>query len=173
MLSHEIDYVQSVLGYGIPDTCMCAGLNAFYKDDREVPDTWMTTYQFEKKDCTVTFQGCMNSNRQQPPEFIGRNGRIVFNGIGQDASRFERYEDVPQFTMSNERRPEPVQFYASGKEDRQRNHMDDFLHCVRTREKCRCNEDEAFIEVATLLMSVKSYHEKRQVRWDAKKEEIV
>ena len=45
--------------------------------------------------------------------------------------------------------------------------------CVRTRERCQCNEDEAFIEVATLLMSVKSYFAKRQVRWDKAKEEIV
>jgi hypothetical protein len=44
---------------------------------------------------------------------------------------------------------------------------------VRTRETPRCNEDEAFIEAATLLMSVESYHQKRQVRWNPEDEEIV
>ena len=52
-------------------------------------------------------------------------------------------------------------------------HMNDFLNCVRTGERPKCNEDEAFIEVATLLMSVQSYHERRQVRWDPAAEEIV
>jgi len=33
--------------------------------------------------------------------------------------------------------------------------------------------DEAFIETATYLMSVESYKQKRRVRWDAAKEQIV
>ena len=34
LLSHEMDYVQYLLGHGIPDTCSCMGLNALLKDDR-------------------------------------------------------------------------------------------------------------------------------------------
>jgi len=33
--------------------------------------------------------------------------------------------------------------------------------------------DEAFVEIATSLMSVESYLKRRMVRWDAAKEEIV
>jgi predicted dehydrogenase len=53
LLSHELDFVQYLLGHGIPDTCSCAGLNALLKDDREVPDTWIATYQWEKLDRTA------------------------------------------------------------------------------------------------------------------------
>ena len=35
------------------------------------------------------------------------------------------------------------------------------------------SSSEAFIEAATVLMSVESYHQKRQVRWDPVNEEIV
>ena len=35
-----MDFVQYLLGHGIPDTCICAGLIALLQDDREVPDTW-------------------------------------------------------------------------------------------------------------------------------------
>ena len=45
--------------------------------------------------------------------------------------------------------------------------------CVRSRQKTRCNEDEAFIEAATLIMSVESYKRERKVKWDRAKEEIV
>ena len=172
LLSHEMDYVQCVLGYGIPDTCMCAGLNAFWRDDREVPDTWIATYQFEKQGCTTIFEGIQNSSRQQTPEFCGRDARMVFNSIGQDASRFEIYKDGSAWTMDS-RAPQPDFRYIPGKADRRPNHMENFLQCVRTGETSRCNVDEAFIETATLLMSVESYRRKRQVRWDPTKEEIV
>jgi predicted dehydrogenase len=172
LLSHELDYVQSVLRYGIPDTCVCAGLNAYWKDDRESPDTWIATYQFEKEDCTVIFEGVQNSSRNQTPEFCGRDARMVFNAIGQDAGRFEVYADGPAWTMGG-RSPKLIHRYDPTKAPRWPNHMEDFLQCVRTGQKPRCDEDEAFIETVTYMMSMESYHKKRQVRWDARNEEIV
>lgn len=172
LLSHEADHVQSVLGWGIPDTCTCTGLNAYYDDDREVPDTWLAAYRFEKQKCSMTFEGCMNSKRIQPPEYIGRNGRIIFNGIGQDANRFWVYPDDIAYPHTG-KMPEPTQAYDPVKGEKWPSHMDDFLRCVRTGERPKCNIDEAFIEVATLLMSTESYRLKREVRWDPVKEEIV
>jgi predicted dehydrogenase len=173
LLSHELDQVQSVLRYGIPDTCVTQGHNAFWKDDREVPDTWISSFVFEKQNCTVTFEGNMNSRRGQTPEYIGRNGRVVFSAIGQDASLFEIYEDGKAYTPSRYPQPKPSFFFAATKENAKPDHLQDFLNCVRTRGRTQCNEDEAFIETATLMMSVEAYRQKRQVRWDAEKEEIV
>jgi predicted dehydrogenase len=172
LLSHELDHVQTVLGWGIPDSCTTSGWNAYYKDDREVPDTWMSTYRFESRDCTLTFEGCMNSRREQPPEYIGRDGRIIFNAIGQDANRFWMYPDGPAFPHMG-RMPKPTYEFDRAKAEKWPSHMDDFLACVRTGGRPKCNIDEAFIEVATLLMSTEAYRLKREVRWDAKREEIV
>jgi len=172
LLSHELDHVQSVLGWGIPDTCMCAGLNAFYQDGRETPDTWLANYTFEKQNCSVVFEGCMNSAREQPPEYIGKNGRLIFNAIGQDANTFLIYPDQAAFPhMARELKP--AYAYDASKAPKWPTHMEDFLQCVRTGERPKCNEDEAFVEVVTVLMSVASYHQKRQVRWDGVAEEIV
>lgn len=173
LLSHELDHVQTVLRYGIPDTCVTQAHNAFWKDDREIPDTWISSYVFEKKNCTVNFQGSMNSRRQQTPEYIGREGRVIFNQIGQNASLFEIYGDEPAYKPAVYPQPKPSFFFKAGKEHRKPDHMHDFLNCVRTREKPQCNEDEAFIEAATLLMSVEAHKQKRTVRWDRDKEEIV
>lgn len=173
LLSHEMDHVQSVLRYGIPDTCCTHAHNAFWKDDREAPDTWLSSYVFEKQDCTAIFEGCMNSRRSQPPEYIGRNGRMIFNFIGQSATQFEIYGDEPAMRPTAYPQPKPDFFFTAGKEHRKADHLEDFLNCVRTRQKPQCNEDEAFIETATLLMSMESYRQKRQVRWDPAKEEIV
>lgn len=173
LLSHEMDHVQSVLRYGIPDTCVTHAHNAFWKDDRQVPDTWLSSYVFEEKDCTVIYQGCMNSRRSQSPEYIGRNGRMIFNSIGQNATMFEIYGDETAHRIASRAQAEPTHFFKPGKEHSQPNLMQDFLNCVRTREKPLCDEDEAFIETAVIAMSMESYRRKKQVRWDVAKEEIV
>jgi predicted dehydrogenase len=173
LLSHEMDFVHSVLRHGIPDTCVTAGYNAFWRDDREVPDTWTCAYVFEKAGHTVTFEGCMNSNRKQTPELMGRNGRLIFNDIGQDASMFEIYADEPAYELARRPQPQPTYFFAPTREHQRPSHMENFLECVRTRETPWCNEDEAFVDAVTLVMSVESYRQKRQVRWDGVSEEIV
>lgn len=172
LLSHELDHVQTVLGWGIPDTCMCTGLNAYYDDDREVPDTWLAAYKFERQKCSLTFEGCMNSKRIQPPEYIGRDGRIIFSGIGQDAKQFWVYPDGQAYPHLG-KMPEPIHTSNPATGEKWPSHMDDFLRCVRTREQPKCNIDESFIEVVTLLMSMEAYRKKREVRWDPKREEIV
>lgn len=173
LLSHELDHVQTVLGWGIPDTCICTGLNTYYHDDREVPDTWAAAYKFEKRNCLLTFEGSMNSKREQPPEYIGREGRLIFNSIGQSANRFWIYPDGPAFPHMQRKPIEPTYVYDLAKAPRWPSHMDDFLQCVRTGGAPKCNIDEAFIEIATVLMSTESYRLKREVRWDPRREEIV
>lgn len=173
LLTHELDHVQTVLRYGIPDACVTIGHNAHWKDDRETPDTWHSTFVFEERNCMVTFEGSMNSRRSQTPEYIGREGRIIFNDIGQSASQFETFADDRAHRPAAYPQPKPVEFFTPGKEHRKPDHLTDFFTCVRTRGRTQCNEDEAFIEAATLMMSVEAYRQKRQVRWDEEKEEIV
>jgi hypothetical protein len=55
----------------------------------------------------------------------------------------------------------------------QPDHVEDFLNCVRTREKPKCNEDEALVEAAACNMSVAAHKEKRLVRWDPVRQVII
>jgi len=173
LLSHELDQVQCTLRWGIPDTCSCTGQVAYYKDDREAPDTYLANYRFEKHDCSLMYEGCMNSGRQQVPEYIGKEGRVVFNAIGQAASRFVVMPDSSAYSHLWRNAPEPKFHYDPSKGERRSSHMDDFLECVRTGAQPRCHMDEAFIEAVTFLMSFESYQRRREVRWDAKSEEII
>jgi hypothetical protein len=52
-------------------------------------------------------------------------------------------------------------------------HMQDFVDCIRSRERPRCHVDRAFEEAVALLMSLESYRRDAKVRWDPVKEEIV
>lgn len=173
LLSHELDHVQTVLRYGIPDTCVTLAHNAFWHDDREVPDTWQSTFVFERHHCTVTYQGSMNSRRSQTPEYIGRTGRMIFSDIGQSATQFEVYGDEVAHRPAVYPQAEPKFFFKAGKEHHKPDHLLDFLNCVRTRQQPQCNEDEAFIETAVLLLSMEAWRRQRQVRWDPDQEEII
>ncbi len=172
LLSHEFDHVQSVLGWGVPDTCMCTGQIAYYDDDREVPDTWLANYQYEERKCAFSYEGVMNSGREQPPEYVGREGRIIFNGIGQDASDFRIYGDHAAYPHMGRYAESNDGYDRQAEGGRWPSHMEDFLQCVRTGEQPKCNIDEAFIGAATLLMSVESYVSQRAVRWNRETETI-
>jgi len=167
LLSHEMDFVQYLLGHGIPDTCYCSGINALLHDDREVPDTWVATYEFEKLGRTVTFTGSMVTTSNQPVEICGRDATLRFDGIAHDVNTFEIIK-----ARHNKRTDLPAG-YERGKTPGQPNHMADWVNCIRTRGTPKCPADEAFIEAATFLMSLKSQQEKRLVRWDPVREEIV
>ena len=173
LLSHELDFVQTVLGYGIPDTCSASGMIARWDDGRDIPDNFLATYQFERQNCMVQFEGSQNSNRGQTPEFIGTEGRLTFNRIGQSANQFDVFEDKEAYVQPRYPQPKATFSFIPGREHNKPSIFENFLQCVRTREKPWCNEDEAFIESVTTLMSVEADRQKRTVRWDPVREEIV
>jgi predicted dehydrogenase len=168
LLSHELDFVQYLLGHGVPDTCMTTGMNAFCHDGREVPDTWTSIFQWEKPARTVTFQASFNASAFQPVEVCGKEGILRFNGIAHDVTDFEVIPDG-----FNPRKNTCPKGYQKGTTPRQPNHMQEFFDCVRSRKPTKCNADEGFIETVTYLMAVKSLREKRMVRWDASTQVIV
>ena len=167
LLSHEMDFVQYLLGHGVPDNCICSGLNALLRDDREVPDTWAATYQFEKLGRTVSFTGSMNTTASQPVEICGRDATLRFDAIAHDVSTFEI---IPAY---HNKKPGLPKGYDRGKTPSQPNHLVDWVNCIQSRGTPKCSTDEAFIETATFLMSLVSQQERRMVRWDASREEIV
>lgn len=167
LLSHEMDFVQYLLGHGIPDSCVCSGLLALLHDDREVPDTWVASYQFEKLGRTVTFEGSMNSTDSQPVTLCGRDATLRFNDIAHDVSTFQV---IP---AGHNRNPGLPKEYERGKTPPQPNHVVDWVNCIRSRGTPKCSADEAFIETATFLMSLKAQQERRLVRWDAARQKIV
>jgi predicted dehydrogenase len=180
LLSHEIDFAHAILGHGIPDTCVCLGQNTLLHDGREVPDTWNTIYGFEKSGCVVTFNCSMNTGEPlQPPEFRGKEAYLKFDSIAQSVSTFDVVAEPTSKKYAGDvrsgkiKRGQPFRTFDPSKTPEQPHHMQDFINCVRSRKRPKCHEDEAFIETATFLMSIASYKEKRQVRWDPQREEIV
>jgi predicted dehydrogenase len=119
LLSHEMDFVQYLLGHGIPDNCICSGLTALLRDDREVPDTWAATYQFEKLGRTITFTGSMNATDSQPVTLCGRDATLRFDDIAHNVSTFEMVwrnttgsPACPRATSGARRRRSPITWWT-------------------------------------------------------------
>ncbi len=168
LLSHEMDFVQYLLEHGIPDTCICTGMISLLRDDREVPDTWSTIYEFERLGRTVTFIGSMNTGQaKQPVEICGREATLRFDDIAHNVTRFQI---IPE---EHDARTDLPKGYDWKKTPKQPNHMEDWINCIRNGGAPKCSTDEAFVEAATSLMSLISYQQGRKVRWDPVREEIV
>jgi hypothetical protein len=50
--------------------------------------------------------------------------------------------------------------------------MENFLSCLRTREKPVLDADTAYRAMVTIGMSVQSYREGRVLYWDARREKV-
>jgi len=167
LLSHETDFVQYLLGHGIPDSCVSTGQIALLHDDREVPDTWSAIYHYEKPGRTVTFTGSMTTTASQPVEICGRDATLRFDAIAHNVTKFEV---IPAGYKEQAVR---LPGYQRGKTPPQPNHMEDWVNCIRNRGTPKCSTDEAFIETATFLMSLEAQQRGRTVKWDSAREEIV
>lgn len=179
LLSHEVDFVQSVLQLGIPDACISTGQNVLLTDGRDCPDTWNSIFRYEKKGCTVTFDCSLNSAIVQPPEFHGKEAMMKFDSIAQSVETFDVVADPKTSKYADDLQSgkiaqgKPFLKFDPKKTPPVPSHMEDFFNCVRSRQKTKCNEDQAFIEAATIVMAMKAYQEKREVRWDAEKQDVV
>jgi len=168
LLSQEMDFVQYLLGHGIPDTCICSGQIALLRDDREVPDTWIASYEFETLGRTVTFEGSMNCTDSQPVTLCGRDATLRYDDIAHNVNTF----DISP--ADHNQKADLPKGYIRGRKPNQPNQVVDYwVNGIRTHGTPRCSTDEAFIETATFLMSLKAQQERGMVRWNPAREEVV
>jgi len=176
LLSHSFDFAQYILGYGIPDTCACSGQIGLLKDGREAPDIWNVTYEYLQRGCTLTYASTFNSAEfGQELEIRGKDAILKWG----ERDNFEVYPEraskryKPDIEKGKIEAGKPFLKFDPAKTPAQPSHMQDFFNCIRSGKKPKDNEDEAFVEAVTCIMSVIAYNEKRMVRWDLQKQEVV
>lgn len=178
LLSHSFDYAQAIVQMGIPEACVCSGSNNLLKDGREAPDTWNTVYEYPSKDMTLVWNSTFNSEAEAPGPFDidirGKDAVMKVSHTGFDVypePTSNKYrEQLDKLEMQS---GEPFISFDPDKTPEQPSHVNDFFNCMRSRKKPKCNEDEAFVEAITAIMSVEAYFQERKVYWDANRQEIV
>ncbi len=187
LLSHEWNAVNYAMRLGIPKTCVASGGIYYWKDGREVPDVLNVLYEYPEKNLSLVFASSFSTSRcgvERETHIFGRNATLEIAGdlamylepYGEENLRrikAARQQAIQSGARLGNQDVVPVLRYSRADAGPYASHMQNFIDCVRTRERTRCNEDDGLEEAATLLMSVAAYKERRMVRWDPAKQDIV
>lgn len=178
LLSHSFDFANYILKLGIPEKCMCSGANNVLKDGREAPDTWNAIYEYPRKNLTLVWNSTFNSMAESPGPFdIDIRGKEALMKVSETNYQVFAEECSNQYKSDLDSGKivagKPFKEFDANATEPLPSHMQDFINCMRNRQKPIDNEDEAFVEAVTCIMSVISYFEERMVKWDAERQEIV
>jgi predicted dehydrogenase len=155
---HWLDVVHLYMGERAPKSVVFAG-GIFHdcRDDRTAPDTCNALFEYDG--FTVSFQSNAYGN---PPEygmtFHGSNGTLFVNR--------GRYEFTPA-----ERGALPIVQKIPG--DITADHVRNFLDCCKSRKLPNGDVGIASISVLAPLLAVQSYLEKRRLKFDPDRLEVL
>ena len=187
LFSHSYDQINQIMELGIPETCSTSGGTYYYKDGRETQDLLNVNLDYPQKEVSVVFSGGYNNGYNgSTMQVLGKNGTLAEGGGGgldvflepykaENGEKIEkaRKEKISKGEKIGARDKVPVSSYTKDNVEEVTGHVQDFVDCIRTRGKTRCNEEIAFQEAVTCMMTDRSFKEKRQVKWNPVKEEIV
>jgi len=155
---HWLDVVHMYMGERPPRSVVFAGgIYTDCRDGRTAPDTCNALFEYEG--FTVLFQSNAYGNGEEYGiTFHGSEGRLFVNR--------NRYE----FTAAA-KGAQPVVQKISG--DITADHVRNFLDCCKSRKRPNADAGIASISVLGPLLAVQSYQEKRRLRFDGERLEVL
>ena len=201
LLSHEYDAVNQILDLGIPASAVASGGVYFYKDGRDVPDTFQVVYEYPERNLTLVYSATLSNGRGRGKVLMGHDASMeVGNGVtviaeGQ-STRYEHLIDErvidpsdplltyrPGFRGIDAVTTATEQYFASrgllftyrgGRRfDPTHLHVKEWVDAIRNGGTTSCNVDRAFEEAITCHMATESYLRGRKVTWDPVTKTIV
>ena len=143
-----------------PYKVMASGGTYVFKDGREVPDTFHLLAEFPKGHSLVLSSSMANSTHI-PGLIRGHEGTIMMVPEGQFEGRVDHItvtpERIAKKKFTEKWGSEEVKLMTEKRET----HYENFLRCVRTREKTVLDPLTAYKAMTTIAMSVQSYREGR------------
>lgn len=168
LLVHSMDAVHMVMGAQGPERVIADGEILYWKDGREVPDTFSALFHYPEG-FQVNFS-CTFAN-QQPgtrDEFYGKEGTIII----ADERRLYFYPEPEQITKKS--RPELMASdLALNPVDRTDLHVENFFKCVRSRKQPHCTVYDGENSAVCAHLANMSMLERRFIRWDPKNHRLV
>ena len=168
---HYCDAMRWVLDEEAPVAVSAHGSNYLVKDDRTIPDTLEVTFEFASGKLMVFGQYEACDSRPLPTgeiEFCGTLGNM-YPGTEAAGCRIFSSESG-QFQVPAKRSgPQEI---APMDGDLTRQHIRNFLDCVKSRARCNCDletghRSTSFAHLANLALAARS-----RLEWDAKNERI-
>jgi predicted dehydrogenase len=158
-----------------PSRVMASGGIYEFKDEREVPDTFNLLADFPQGHSLVLSSSMANS--QHIPGLIrGHQGTIVMVDHGKFEGKTDHIALIPEkkvITDSYKQKfGDSESIIAVEAKDSMTAHIDNFLSCMRTRQKPVLDVDTAMHAQVTITMAVQSYREGRVLFWDEKNQKV-
>jgi predicted dehydrogenase len=151
-----------------------------FKDEREVPDTFNLVADYAAGHSLVLSSSMANSHHI-PGLIRGHEGTIIMVENGQFESRADYITVIPELRFDRETRErttlKPEYMAKFGKEpikipvdpaDMMTSHVENFLSCVRSREKPHLDVETGARAQAVINLAVQSYREGHVLFWDEK-----
>lgn len=159
---HKLAPLLVAVGPEFPERVSAAG-GVYVHDDREVPDTFVMTAEYPGGH-TVVLASSM-ANRQALPGVIrGHEATVFLEGANVRVVAEKEFEG--EFA---ERFGAPQEMVAPSRE--MAPHMTNWLDCLRSREKCVCDEELGYRTMVAIGMSIEAYRRGCTLYWDAAREE--
>ncbi|MCL6518515.1 MAG: Gfo/Idh/MocA family oxidoreductase [Armatimonadetes bacterium] len=154
---HTLSHLQIALGPEFPKR-VSAGGGIYVQHDRDVPDTFHMIIDYPS-DHSIVLCSSM-ANRQGITEMIrGHEATMYFEEPGVVIRPENEFKDLKQeIRVALNERP---------------SHMDNWLDCIRTRNKPHLDADTAYKVMVAIALGVESYRKEKVMRFDSEKEEVV
>ncbi|HYK91247.1 MAG TPA: hypothetical protein VE398_20925, partial [Acidobacteriota bacterium] len=154
---HWLDVVHMYLGERAPKSAVAAGAIYDTQDGKDAPD--IISALFEYPDFVVSFQSVIVGNPlPYGVTFYGDKGKLHVDRNGYVFSPAEKGT-------------EPIQKNFPG--DITVNHVRNFLDCCKSRKLPNGDVALAAVSIQPPLLAVRSYLEKRRIRFDAEHDMIL
>jgi predicted dehydrogenase len=151
-----------------------------FKDEREVPDTFMLVADYPAGHSLVLSSSMANSHHI-PGLIRGHEGTIIMVENGQFESRADNITVIPELRWDRDEKErttmKPEYLAKFGKDpvkipvadtDMMTAHVENFISCVRSREKPHLDVETGARAQAVINLAVQSYREGRLLFWDEK-----
>jgi predicted dehydrogenase len=143
-----------------PHKVMASGGTYVFKDGREVPDTFHLIAEFAKGHSLVLSSSMANS--QHIPGLIrGHEGTIMMVPQGAFEGRVDHITVTPERIAKKKFVEKWGQEEVKLPTEARELHMENFLRCVKTREKTVLDALTGYKAMTTIAMAVQSYREGR------------
>jgi predicted dehydrogenase len=148
------------------------GNYVFTDDGREVPDTFMLTADYAKGHSLV-LSSSMANDTHIPGLIRGHEGTITMVPDGKFEGKVDFITVTPQSIAKQAFKEKHGTIEMKIETEPRESHMENFLRCVRTRQKPVLDADTAYRAMVPIGMSVQSYREGRVLYFDEAAEKVV
>jgi predicted dehydrogenase len=179
-MSHAIDLVHYFMDDHFPRSVVAHGGIFSWRDGRENPDTFQALLEYPKG-FLVSYATSFGNDAPGSTRYMGKKATLVNIG-GEGSPRYQVVEEKGNHEDNSEidkeraskfiRLPGDKGLPPLGIDDMSTEHMEDWLHCLRTRQQPVATVHDGFAQSVACMMAAESYWTGQKVYWDATKEVI-